>query len=102
MQANVGKVYPIMITEWNYAGNADPGDAKHGDGQFMSNWTAKALQTLAANRIFASMQYSLTNTPMALINDANTITPQGNVFRDQYQTMIVNHQQPAQLSPTGQ
>jgi hypothetical protein len=102
MQNALGKVYPIMITEWNYAGNAESGDGKNGDPQFMSNWTTKALQTLAANRIYASMQYSVTDTSMSLISPDNTYTPQGSAFRQQYQNMIVNNQQPPPVSPPTQ
>jgi hypothetical protein len=100
MQA-LGKVYPIMITEWNYAGNAQSGDGKKDDPQFMTNWTTKALQTLAANRIFASMEYAVSNDSTSLIDNNNAYTPQGMAFRDQYQSIIVNNQQPSPIAPDG-
>ncbi|HEY4384964.1 MAG TPA: hypothetical protein VGN34_10870 [Ktedonobacteraceae bacterium] len=102
MQTTLGKVYPIMITEWNYAPNPDPSDGKDGNAQFMTEWTTKALHTLAANRIYASMEYSATNTYMSLINNNDAYTPQGTVFHDQYEQMIVNKQQPPPVSMPGQ
>src|SRR5205807_10197498 len=89
----------IMITEWNYAPNAVPNDGKINDASFMTTWTTKALQTLAANRIFASMQYSCTNTVISLIGDNNILTTQGHILQSEYQQMIIAGQQPA-ASPT--
>jgi hypothetical protein len=94
MREAIGKELPIMITEWNYAPNAKGDDGKNNDSTFMSNWTTKALQTLAANRIFASMQYSLTNTAIPLINHDVALTPQGMAFQTQYQRMIIQGQAP--------
>ncbi len=107
MQTTIGSVLPIMITEWNYAPDlqvADtgqvPADGKHENATFMTTWTTKALQTLAANRVFASMQYSCTNTPIPLIDSNNTITPQGTIFKNIYQQMIIQRQQPGATSAT--
>lgn len=97
MQSVIGTVLPIMITEWNYAPNAVPNDGKNNDTAFMSTWTATALQTLAANGIFASMQYSCTNTAIPMISSGNTTTVQGMAFASQYQSMIVGKQQPPPL-----
>jgi hypothetical protein len=99
MVATIGTALPIMITEWNYAPNAVPNDGKINDASFMTTWTTKALQTLAANRIFASMQYSCTNTVISLISDNNVLTTQGQIVQNQYQQMIIHGQQPAP-SPT--
>ncbi len=84
MQKQPGGTLPILITEWNYAANAHSGDGKSNDNQFMRNWTTKALQTLIDNSIFASMQYSCTNTATALIASNNTLTAQGKVFQNLY------------------
>ncbi len=100
MQQLLGTTLPIMITEWNYAPNAVPNDGKNNDSAFMTSWTTTALQTLAANRIFASMQYSCTNTAIPLINSGNQVTAQGSALAAQYQQMIVNGQQPSPVTIT--
>ena len=107
MQTAIGTVLPIMITEWNYAPDLSAegtgqvlADGKHENAAFMTAWTTKALQTLAANRVFASMQYSCTNTAISLIDSNNTITPQGTIFKNAYQQMIIQHQQPGVASAT--
>jgi len=107
MQTTIGTVLPIMITEWNYAPDLqveDTGqvlaDGKHENASFMATWTTKALQTLAANRVFASMQYSCTNTPIPLVDKNNAITTQGTIFKNIYQQMIIQKQQPGVASTT--
>lgn len=102
MNDQLGTQLPIMITEWNYAPNAVPNDGKNNDANFMATWTSTALQTLAANRVFASMQYSCTNTAIPLIDGGNAITTQGNAFRTQYEQMITNGKQPAPVAGAGQ
>jgi hypothetical protein len=102
MQQTIGRVLPIMITEWNYApdlnvlpnGHVTTNDGKHDNAAFMSTWTEKALQTLAANHVFASMQYAATNTPLPLIGLDDSITPQGAAFQRAYQQIITNQQAP--------
>ncbi len=95
MQATLGTMLPIMITEWNYAAdqsNQSNGlpidDGKYNNASFMTTWTTEALRTLAANQVFASMQYSATNTALSLITFDNTLTTQGMAFQSLYQTMI--------------
>lgn len=100
MMATIGKLLPIMITEWNYAPNAVANDGKNNNPSFLSTWTAKALQTLAANRVFASMQYACTNTAINLINGNNALTPQGSAFQSLYQQYIVQGHQPAPVTGT--
>jgi hypothetical protein len=95
MISTVGTELPIMITEWNYAPNAVPNDGKNNNSAFMDAWTSHALQTLAANRVFASMQYSCTNTAIPLINTNGTITTQGSMLQTQYQSIIINGKLPA-------
>jgi hypothetical protein len=97
MQSVIGTALPIMITEWNYAPNAVPNDGKNNDSAFMATWTATALQTLAANGIFASMQYSCTNTAIPMVSSGNAATIQGLTFASQYQAMITGKQQPPPL-----
>jgi hypothetical protein len=46
----------------------------------MTNWTTKALNVLAQNNVYASMQFSVTGTEVPLIDSKNNITPQGSVF----------------------
>ena len=107
MQTIIGTVLPIMITEWNFAPDLQIentgkvlADGKNENTTFMAAWTTKALQTLAANRIFASMQYSCTNTAIPLVDGNNTITTQGTTFKSIYQQMIIQHQQPGAASAT--
>jgi len=66
----------------------------------MRTWTTIALQTLAANRVFASMQYSCTHPIMPLITTDDTLTVQGTTFAGQYQHIILDKQVPAALSTT--
>ncbi len=101
MTATIGTALPIMITEWNYAPNAVPNDGKNNDSTFMSTWTSKALQTLAANGIFASMQYSCTNTAIPLIDSSDSSTAQGKTFQGVYEQMIVGGQQPTSTPTVG-
>lgn len=98
MTQQLGSALPIMITEWNYAPNAVPNDGKNNDSNFMQTWTTQALQTLSANRVFASMQYSCTNTAISLVNDANQFTMQGATFQNQYQQIILHNKQPPPIS----
>jgi hypothetical protein len=90
MQAAMGKTLPIMITEWNYTANPTPNDGKSNDESFMTTWTTKALQTFAANHIFAAMQYSCTNYAIPLVDSHKNMTTQGEVFRDQYHNIVGN------------
>jgi hypothetical protein len=110
MQKTLGTVLPIMITEWNYApdlnvlpnGQVTSNDGKHDNAAFMSTWTTKAIQTLAANRVFASMQYAATNTPLPMVGLDNSITAQGAAFQRMYQQIIIDKQAPAPLTATTQ
>jgi hypothetical protein len=79
---------PIMITEWNYAPDTVQNDGKNNDSAFMTTWTTRALQTLAANGVFAAMQYAATNTNINLIDSTNTLTVQGTVMQKQYETLV--------------
>lgn len=97
MISTIGTRLPIMITEWNYAPNAQANDGKINNSTFMSTWTTKALQTLAANRIYASMQYACTNSVYALVLNDGTTTIQGLTIRNLYQSMILSKQQPTPI-----
>jgi hypothetical protein len=95
MQATLGTALPIMITEWNYAADQSTqnnglpfDDGKYNNASFMTAWTTKALRILAANQVFASMQYSVTNTALPLITFDNTLTIQGTTFQSLYQRMV--------------
>ena len=89
VMATIHTILPIMITEWNYAPNAKDGDGKINNSSFMSTWTTKALETLAANSVFASMQYTCTNSIYALVNGNNTLSAQGITMQTLYQQMVV-------------
>lgn len=79
---------PIMITEWNYSPNAHLNDGKNNDNNFMTTWTQAAIQTLAANHVFASMQYSCTNTVIPLVDASGAPTTQGMAFKAMYESLI--------------
>jgi hypothetical protein len=81
MSSTLGSYLPIMITEWNYTANPAPNDGKIDNPEFMTLWTKKALQTLAANGIFAAMHYSCTDYSIPLINKDATLTVQGRIFQ---------------------
>jgi hypothetical protein len=82
MSSTIGTTLPIMITEWNYTPAASvAGDGKHDNASFMSTWTTKALQVLAANKVYAAMQYSCTDTLIPLIDANNNLTVQGAIFK---------------------
>lgn len=95
MHATIGTELPIMISEWNYAPDAAYNDGKNNNSAFMTTWTTKALQTLASNGIFASMQYSCTNTAIPLVDNDNKMTFQGTLFEQLYVKMILHGKQPA-------
>ena len=95
MQNTLGTTLPIMITEWNYAADQSTqpdgnpfDDGKYNNASFMTEWTTKALRILAANQVFASMQYSVTNTALPLITFRDKLTTQGETFQSLYQTMV--------------
>jgi len=95
MQTTLRTELPIMITEWNYAAdqsiqhNGLPfTDGKYNNASFITAWTTKAMDILAANKVFASMQYSVTNTALPLISDKNALTLQGITFQSLYQKMV--------------
>jgi hypothetical protein len=87
MNATIGTSLPIMITEWNYTANPVAGDGKSNNAAFMTAWTTKALQTFAANGIFAATQYSCTNYAAPLVDSNNNITAQGQAFQTTYASM---------------
>lgn len=98
MQTTLSTELPMMITEWNYApdqliqsNGMGFADGKLTNQTFMSQWTSKALQTLIDNHIFASMQYSVTNTAIPMVSSSNTITPQGAIFQSIYEQAIGNN-----------
>lgn len=95
MQTTLGTVLPIMITEWNYApdqsiqNNGQPfADGKYNNSAFITAWTTKAFKVLATNHVFASMQYTVTNTALPMITYNNTLTTQGTTFQGVYEQMI--------------
>lgn len=97
MQSTIGATLPIMITEWNYSAdqsiqnNGQPyPDNKYNNTAFLTQWTTKALQTLAANGVFASMQYTVTNTALPMITYQNQMTVQGQTFQGLYQKIIAS------------
>jgi hypothetical protein len=88
MNTTIGTSLPIMITEWNYTANPASGDGKSDNTAFMTTWTTKALQTFAADGIFAATQFSCTNYAAALVDSNNNMTAQGQAFQKTYATMV--------------
>jgi hypothetical protein len=76
---------PIMITEWNYAANAQNSDGKGSDSTFLTTWTKNAMHTLATNQVFASMQYSGTKSSTPTVTSNDQIMVQGQVMRSLYE-----------------
>lgn len=76
-----GAAIPSMVTEWNLDASED---GRFNDSVFIRAWTARALQTLAADRnsgLTAAIQYCVTNnTQYSLLDARNKPTPQGSVF----------------------
>jgi hypothetical protein len=77
--ANGNPVPPIMITEWNYSPAGISGDGKSNNPLFLEQWTTKALQTLAANNIFASYHFNVEEV-LGLVDNNNNPTVQGQAF----------------------
>jgi hypothetical protein len=94
MKPLFGTPLPIMITEWNYAANARNDDGKSTDNTFLSSWTKTALQTFAANQVFASMQYSGIKSSVPLINTTEQLTMQGQVMRSLYEQFFAHAASP--------
>ncbi len=99
MQEAIGTTLPIWITEWNYASDqaviaGKPiNDGKYNNPAFMRAWTTKAMATLIANRVFASMQYFATNLPMPLVSN-DQIGIEGQIFEQEYKQIMVNGDTP--------
>jgi hypothetical protein len=97
MNTTLGTVLPIMISEWNYAPerasttNSKGNESQSGNQTFVNNWTVQAFETLAANHVFASMQYSCTGST-ALVDNQGNLTAQGTVFLNLYHDALGNKQ----------
>ncbi len=89
--STTGKTLPIMITEWNYDATPSLNDGKSNNTTFMHDWTVAALQTLAQNNVFASMQYSCTDRIMPLVTIGGTLSGQGMAFSDSYGQLVTQH-----------
>lgn len=93
MQQAIGIALPIWITEWNYASDTNDQfvqDGKANNPAFMQEWTLKAMQTLIANRVFASMQYFATSNPMPLVTSNGQLGIEGKVFQQEYEQVMVH------------
>jgi hypothetical protein len=84
---NSDPVPPIMISEWNYSPAGIAGDGKSSDPLFLEQWTARALQTLAANNIFASYHFNVEEI-LGLIDNNNNPTVQGQAFHIAHELLI--------------
>ncbi len=98
MKSMLQTTLPIMITEWNYAANAQNNDGKESDSSFISTWTKSAMQTLASNQVFASMQYSGTKSSTPTINSNDQIMIQGQIMRSLYEQYFSKTVPPASSS----
>jgi hypothetical protein len=78
-------VPPIMITEWNYSPAGISGDGKSNDSVFLAHWTTKALQTLAANNVFAAYHFNVEGD-LGLVDSSDNPTVQGQAFYAAWQT----------------
>lgn len=87
IRANGDPVPPIMISEWNYSPFGISGDGKSSDPAFLRQWTTKALQTLAANNVFAAYHFNVEGV-LGLVDSGNHPTAQGQAFHTVYQHLI--------------
>jgi hypothetical protein len=83
----MGKEVHIIISAWNYAANSQVNDDKSKDTAFIKNWTTRALQTLAANDVFAAMHCSCIGSATDLISNDGILTTPGTVFHTTYLTL---------------
>jgi hypothetical protein len=103
MREAIGTTLPIWITEWNYVSdqeivNGQPiNDGKYNDPTFMTTWTTRAMQTLIANRVYASMQYFATDPPMPLISN-DKIGIEGTIFQQEYKKIMVDGYTPPEMT----
>lgn len=87
MTNTIGKQLPIWDTEWNYTAQPDVSDFT--DAAFLEQWTTKAIQTLAADDIAASMHYNTQNsTYVPLANSDGSLAPEGVAFNAQYTALV--------------
>ncbi len=99
MREAIGTEIPIWVSEWNYASdqqlnNGKPvEDGKYNNPTFMRAWTARAMQILLENRVFASLQYFSTDEPMALVSH-DAISFEGAIFQQEYQNIMVKGNTP--------
>ncbi len=96
MQEAIGTTLPIWISEWNYASDTNGqlvNDGKSNNPAFMQAWTTRAMATLVANRVFASMQYFATDAPMPLVSN-DQIGIEGQFFQQEYKQIMVNGDTP--------
>lgn len=81
VRSAIGTTLPIMITEWNLDAYKD---GRYTNTTFMQEWTALAIQTLAANMsngLVAAMQYCATNNAvLELVDGTGGFTPEGQTF----------------------
>jgi hypothetical protein len=74
---------PIIISEYNY----DPHiPAFNNDSQFITEWTSKAIEILAKNRIFAALQHSVLSLTPLISNGQLSI--QATVLKSEYEKLL--------------
>jgi hypothetical protein len=83
MANTIGKQLPIWDTEWNYTANINTGKANYTDTAFLQQWTTKAIQTLAADDIAASMHFDVQDL-LPLVNTDGSFAAEGVSFNAQY------------------
>lgn len=100
MTSTIGRQLPIWDTEWNYTAVIDTkNSAKSTDTAFLQQWTTKAIQTLAADGIAASMHYNVQNS-LPLANHDGSFAAEGVAFNAEY-TALLGPGSPPSSSPSG-
>ncbi|NUP53179.1 MAG: hypothetical protein HOW97_38540 [Catenulispora sp.] len=100
MTNTIGRQLPIWDTEWNYTPVIDTkNSAKSTDTAFLKQWTTKAIQTLAADGIAASLHYNVQNS-LPLVNGDGSFAAEGVAFNAEYTTLI-GPGSPPSTSPSG-
>lgn len=96
MQSTIGTQLPIWITEWNYSPNLSTTRT----ASFLQQWTTKALDTLAADGIAASMHFDVQDE-VPLVNGDGSLAPEGVSFKAAYESLTSGTPPPTTTTTTG-
>ena len=88
MTNTIGRQLPIWDTEWNYTPTIDTAhSSKSTDTAFLEQWTTKAIQTLAADDIAASMHFNVQDS-LPLVHSDGSLAAEGVSFNAEFNTLV--------------